>query len=137
MTTLLTQATKWSEMPRINSVIEFSEADKDCLAEVRDVLKKYGNLDRFGISLLHTHFEVAPDEILLETTDEQKRTQIIRPVKKADLENRTEFSPMVTAMRLVEGEHVAVQQCTCGRDKDGHNKTHPWIPGFTEPDELP
>lgn len=125
MTAIATQPTKWSEMPHINSVIEFSDTDKECLAEIRDILKKHGNLNRFGISLLHNHFEVGEDEFLLETTDEKRRTQYIRPVKKAEFEGH---DMVVTSLRLVEGEAIAEMSCRCGRDKDGHDGTHPNIP---------
>ncbi|MDT0449491.1 hypothetical protein RM609_10460 [Streptomyces sp. DSM 40473] len=37
------------------------------------VLEKHGNLDRFGLCLLHDHFPVASDEVLVETHDADAR----------------------------------------------------------------
>jgi hypothetical protein len=87
MNTLSIQPTKWSQLPGADAVIEFSDKDTDFLRELRDVLKKHGVLERFGISLLHTHFDVAEDEVLLETTDIEERTQFIRPVKIKEYED--------------------------------------------------
>ena len=125
MNTIIMQPTKWSELPDIDSVVEFSDGDADCLREIRDVLKKHGCLERFGISLLHTHFDIAEDELLLETTDTKERTQFIRPVKIKDYQGRDDLSLMTTALKFVDGDIVATIRCGCGRDKDGHTGEHP------------
>jgi len=117
------QPTKWSNFPDVDSVLEFSDDDAHCLRELRDVLKKHDCLERFGITLLHTHFEIGEDEILLETTNVQERTQIIQPVKAKDYQG-AEFSLMTTSLKLVEGDSIGVQYCTCSRNKDGHSGGH-------------
>ena len=43
------------------------------LDELRSVLVKHGYTYRFGISLLHRHFDLAHDEVLMETTDTEAR----------------------------------------------------------------
>ena len=118
------QPTKWSEFPDVDTVQQFSDDDADCLKELRDVLQKHGRLERFGISLLHTHFEIAEDELLLETTDTKERTQLIRPVKIKDYQQGSGLSLMSTSLKLVAGEAVAVQYCGCARDKHGHTGGH-------------
>ena len=94
------QVTQWSQFPDVDKVPKFSDTDIECLREVREVLKKYGQLDRFGISLLHKHFEIANDEFLLETTDVKERTQSIRPVKAKDYLARDDLSVMATSINL-------------------------------------
>ena len=69
-----------------------SLADESCLREVREVLKKHNALSRFGITLLHQHFPVADDEVLLETCDPETRTLTIRPTKTEQLINPIETS---------------------------------------------
>jgi len=54
-------------------------SDMECFAEIRAVLEKYGKLQRFGVSLLHKHFDLAPGEVLLETTDARNRSMSIQP----------------------------------------------------------
>ncbi|PZR20512.1 MAG: hypothetical protein DI539_10700 [Flavobacterium psychrophilum] len=118
------QATKWSSLPDIDSVVEFNDDDAACLKEIRDVLKKHSRLERFGISLLHTHFDVEEDEILFETTNVIERTQLIRPVKVKDLKEREDLSMMTTCLKLVDEDSVAMQYCGCLRDHNGHTGEH-------------
>jgi hypothetical protein len=70
----------------INLIPAVSSEDSDCLVEMREVLARHNKLDRFGILLLHSHFPVADDEILLEETDTTTRTSTVRPVKRAELD---------------------------------------------------
>ena len=45
----------------------FTESDKVCFEEIIEVLKKYNLIDKYGIGLLHDHFPIHLDEVLLET----------------------------------------------------------------------
>lgn len=92
----------------ISDVEARSEKDHALFAELASVLKKYGALNRFGVSLLHRHFEIKPGEILLETTDIASRTQTIRPVDH----NATAADPYIeTAWRL--GDEWIAMGCKC------------------------
>ena len=71
----------------INVVQPISSQDEACMAELRDVLKRHDRMDRFGLCLLHSHFDIGDDEILLETCDDETRTLTIRPVKKSELDH--------------------------------------------------
>jgi hypothetical protein len=65
--------------------------DSQFVRDLVDVLEKHGNLDRFGLCLLHEHFPVACDEVLVETHDLAARTLQIR-VDKADATGHTKPS---------------------------------------------
>jgi len=119
------QTTVWSKFQDVDKVQEFSDSDTECLRELRDVLKKHNQLERFGISLLHKHFEVANDEILLETTNIKERTQFIRPVKAKEIERQGHLL-MSTCMKLVDGKDgkIAMHCLACARNKDGHTGQH-------------
>ena len=84
-------------LPDISEVVPRSDADDALFCELSEVLKKYGARNRFGISLLHTHFPIAADEILCELTDEAARVQTISPIKSG----RT--NAIETQWRLDEG----------------------------------
>jgi hypothetical protein len=84
-TVLITRPMQWAATPDISETDPLSQNDKNCLREMRDVLDRFGCLDRFGVNLIHKHFEIADDEALLETIDVEERTLTVRPVKKADL----------------------------------------------------
>lgn len=63
-----------------------TERDLACLNEIRDVLQRHNALERFGVWLIHEHFSVAEDEVLIEDVDAAGRLLTIRPKKVADLE---------------------------------------------------
>ena len=73
-------------LPDIDDVAPLSADDHACIEEVKAVLAKHGKLERFGISLLHSHFPVAEDEMLIEYSDDAKRELTIRPVPTSELE---------------------------------------------------
>src|SRR5947208_2861210 len=70
----------------VDEVVRYNEGDRELFNELQEILKKHGALRRFSVTLLHKHFDVANDEILLETTDREARTQVIRPVKKSEID---------------------------------------------------
>jgi hypothetical protein len=71
-------------MPDVSTVEPLSSADLAVLKEVRQVLAKHGALHRFGVTLQHQHFNLADDEIMVETTDIANRVQTIRPMKRSE-----------------------------------------------------
>lgn len=76
----------WNHLPDLHDVHdELSGEDKACLTAVSAVLAQFGRLGRFGVTLLHKHFDVAPDEILAEFVDEKGRRLETKPVKIADV----------------------------------------------------
>jgi hypothetical protein len=115
------QPMQWSQLPDINDVTDFTPDDEQCFRELRDVLKKYDALDRFGLTLLHSHFDVADDEVMLETTDVDARTHLVRPVKRASL-NDEAYS--ITNWKLAEGDDVVARVCVCARTSNGHTRGH-------------
>lgn len=109
-----------AELPNINEVPHISDEDRKCFEEVRQVLTKHGRQRRFGLTLLHQHFPVAKNEVMLETNDPKKRTLVMRPIKASKL---TEINFRETQWRL-DGEK-ATMNCVCHTDKNGnHNHYH-------------
>jgi hypothetical protein len=58
-----------------------NEGDREVMEALREVLLKHNATDRFGITLIHSHFATDDDETLLETSDSANRTMTIRPHK--------------------------------------------------------
>jgi hypothetical protein len=77
----------WNHLPDIHATHALDEHDQACLDAVRDVLAAHGRLDRFGVMLLHKHFEMAEDEILVESVDEVGRRLLTKPVKTATVQS--------------------------------------------------
>lgn len=115
------QPMQWKGIIDISETEDFTSRDAACFSELRDVLKKHGCLDKFGISLIHKHFDISPDECLLEHTDLDNRTLTIKPVKQSTLEPG---STTITMWRLTEGEKVAEIGCRCARGPNGHFGRH-------------
>jgi hypothetical protein len=71
-------------LPDIDEVEPVAEKDEACIQAVRKVLEEHGALSRFGVVLLHEHFDIADDEIMMEFVDKESRTLTTRPVKAAE-----------------------------------------------------
>lgn len=75
---------QWSSLKDIDDTRPVGEADFECLRDIREVLKRHGALDRFGVALLHSHFNLNSDEVWLEECDEENRILVTRPVRETD-----------------------------------------------------
>jgi len=104
---LAVAAMQWSKLGHIDGIRPLDASDTACLTEIRDVLRKYGNLDRFGVALLHTHFPLSDDEAMLEVTDEDARIQTLRPVKRTELTG----NEIGTVWHLTEGSAETMSWC--------------------------
>ncbi|WP_258564899.1 hypothetical protein [Streptomyces sp. WELS2] len=70
-------------LPRFEEAEGLGPEDSEFVRDIVAVLAKHGNLDRFGLCLLHDHFPLAADEVLVETNDPRARTLRVH-VEKAD-----------------------------------------------------
>jgi hypothetical protein len=113
---------KWSELENIDDIEPIGDGDVECLVEIRDVLKRHGKMERLGVALLHSHFEVAGDEIMLESVDEESRTLTSRAIK----ETASGDNKVATILMLRDGDAAEMTWCReyCKRWAFGHAKTH-------------
>lgn len=65
--------------------------DEECLKEIKGVLERFGKSNRFGVTLLHEHFDVDDDEVMQETTIPTKRRLVQTPVSRK-LIDESEFA---------------------------------------------
>jgi hypothetical protein len=121
MTQISVQPMEWSKTADIEDVEPFSGKDAECFREIRDVLKKYDALERFGITLIHSHFTIGEDEEMVEFTDHENRTLITRPVNRSQIDDR---QVTVTNWKLMDGDVVAMRVCSCARTNQGHSGGH-------------
>ena len=117
--TLTVAPTQWGKYKDIEDVEPLNDSDHGCLTEVKDVLKKHGRLGRFGIALLHKHFDMDADEQLVEYTDEEARVLTIKPVKRGQAgrtietiwelgdgdDNKAYLGCRITCFTTVHGTH--------------------------------
>lgn len=113
-------------LPDISDVEPLSEHDRGCLEELRTVLARHGALDRFGVNLLHDHFSLDDDEILVETCDPGARTLTMRPGRSAPA--RPGDSLVETSWRFTDGGTAGPRTvCRVGCFVDlqtRHRRTH-------------
>jgi len=105
MNQLTLETIQHSKLPDINSVEPISDKDYQVLEEVKSVLVKHNYTNRFGLVLLHKHFDIAEDEILMETTDEYERISTVKAVKSTGNESDTietmwKFKPDIDAVTV-------------------------------------
>jgi hypothetical protein len=77
--------TVWARFPHIADVAPLGDQDREVLAEIRAVLEKHGALERFGVNLIHRHFELLEGEVLLEATEMDSRRQIVEVRPEAEV----------------------------------------------------
>jgi hypothetical protein len=88
----------------IHDVIFRQPSDDACFREIAEVLMRHGLEKRYGLTLLHKHFDLGPGEIMVEHTDVDQRTLISRPVREVD----------VPAKNLVEVTWEMSADALCG-----------------------
>lgn len=84
MSTLVVQPMQWATMKDIHDIEPLSNLDSEVLRDLREVLIKHNAVDRFGITLIHKHFDVADNEQLVEFTDIKNRRLVIEPISAKD-----------------------------------------------------
>ena len=81
MLTALPLAFAVNRQPDIHETDARTESEAAVFLEIKGVLKKYGLETKYGLTLLHKHFDLAEDEILIEYTDVENRTLTSKPTK--------------------------------------------------------
>ena len=107
----------WNGLDRIHDVHHLAEGDDDVVREVQEVLRRHGAEGRLGITLLHSHFDLDPDEILVERVDTNSRTLTITA------ERASSFEPdqlVPTAWRLDGSQRAAITYCWRPKDSVFH-----------------
>lgn len=112
----------WNDLPDIQDVPRLDDDDHACLKELGDVLRRHGKTRRFGAALLHNHFQLADDELLVEHCDFPSRTLTVAPESR-DQVIRDNYLP--TVWRFDGALAQACSYCpTHGDQHAGHKDQH-------------
>jgi hypothetical protein len=65
--------------------------DQKCLDEIGYLLVSHKAHEKFGVSLLHSHFEIEDDEVLIESLQNSTYDLVTQPVPKSLLKNNVNF----------------------------------------------
>jgi hypothetical protein len=101
----------WSGLPRVDDARPLGDDDRELVAELRAVLDRYGALDRFGITLLHSHFDLEDNEILVETVDPESRVLTIQPVPEEKAAGEGELVPTSWRLDAPDGNPRVLTYC--------------------------
>lgn len=116
MTEILTPLVH-NNLKDIDEVEKLNDSDLKCINQVREILKQHQKEDKFGVLLLHKHFDIDEDEIMLESIDLKTRTLTTKPVKTSTLKNSS-FIQTVWAFSNEPSLNRSCQSC-CPYDKSG------------------
>jgi hypothetical protein len=117
--TIVITPVQWRNLPDIDEVEQINGTDYAVLKELQAVLIKHNYTNRFGVTLLHKHFELEEDEVLMEKTDVSARISTLSVEKRDDSQNTIET--MWKFEDTITGVTVCVQQCSYNR---GHKLVH-------------
>ena len=112
---------QWANLPDISNVPRLGPEDRELLSELRDALQRHNAVDRFGITLLHRHFDLNDDEILVEYTDEGARSQKIQVEKLSSVQNHEDL--IETNWTFDRDSAALVCRGVCVYDR-GHRRQH-------------
>lgn len=111
--------------PLLDDVADLDESDLVCFQEIAAVLQRHGKLDRFDLALRHGHFDVADDELLIETNDPATRTLSVKPYRLDELPADARFRETVWSPTLEGATNSKRCQQGCFVDfKDKHSSSH-------------
>lgn len=104
-------------LPDIHEVEPLGPDDQACIDEIREVLERHGALQRFGVTLLHQHFDVADHEVLVEKIDVERRILTSSPEAVEGVGSGIE-----TSWRLDHPSRMQICETLCqpDRDRDGN-----------------
>jgi len=99
------------------------QKDQPLFDEIKSVLAKHGATHRFGVTLLHKHFDVMEGERMVEVCDEETRTLTLRPTTTPAGAEETYVG---TNWRFDTGSPVVNQRCFADCLKSGttHKEIH-------------
>lgn len=116
----IVKSMQWNDLLDVSQVEPLSDRDAPLLRDIREVLLKHGAIDRFGLTLLHKHFDLHQHEELVEEVDVERRILVTRPAPRQQAQAGIE-----TAWRFAHGTEQAAPTVVCF-------VTCRWRPGSSE-----
>lgn len=117
-------SSSYAGLSDIDDVALIDPTDRECLERIREVLRTHGKLDRFGVTLLHSHFPVYEDETIIETCDPKSRRLTLEVVKSNTLPDGS-FTETAWRLNREDASLRCLNGCVVekGRHKPKHVQT--------------
>lgn len=113
---------QWSALRDIDEIEPLNDKDVPALREIRDVLQRHGLIERLGVALLHSHFDLRDNEVMVETADPSARVLTLHPMPETQVGEN-----VVGTIWMLQDDPVrAMAWCRrfCERSFLGHFKMH-------------
>jgi len=91
------------------------ESEAAAFIELREVLVRHGLEQKYGLTLLHKHFDLAENEIMVEFTDLENRTLTSKPFN-IDTISESNFREVTWSLARDTVMGACVQRCFFNRD---------------------
>jgi hypothetical protein len=119
-------ALAYAKLRDAEEVNPLNSSDTACIDEIRAVLEKYDRIDRFGVCLLHKHFQMQDDEMLVETTDVANRKLVMEVRKRAEAEAAGGFIETQWHLGASGAQMGCRVACVKAGGSDSHFPQHVW-----------
>ena|ERR1039458_9016031 len=120
MKELAIQPMQWAKVANLHDTPPLSEEDVECMRDIRAVLMKHDKLNRFALHLIHKHFDLDSDEVLVEYNEASSREQFFR-VEKRSSDIMKHSIPTTWTLENIE----PMARCVCAyRPNSGHLGRH-------------
>lgn len=111
---------QWSRLRDLRDVAPIDAEDIACMNELRQVLTRHDRLGRFALHLVHKHFDISADEMLVETSDPSTRELHLHVEPRANAALAGAIPPSWT----LDTDRASVT-CVCAvRSSQGHLGRH-------------
>ena len=81
------------------------------LRRCADSIEPFNPHRRIGLALIHSHFDLLPDEVMVETVDHEARVCTMRPMKRDAISSDGELIPTIWQVGQDGAELIPVQYC--------------------------
>lgn len=121
MSAITLETIQWSTLRDIDDVDPLDDSDADVLGKIREILLSSGKHDRFGVCLLHKHFDLAEGEVAVEYTDTDKRVSTVIVQNESEVAG----SSVQTTWRFSIGSTMGTECIQrCGKSGMTHSTVH-------------
>lgn len=107
----------WNDLDRVHDVAPLDDGDQAVLLELHAVLRRHGAQKRFGVTLLHSHFDLDEGEVLVERVDADGRSMSISAEPAESFES---VELVATSWRFLGDRLMPLQYCHRPKDSIFH-----------------
>ena len=102
---------QWSHIKHIDDIEQLNDSDYDVISELGDVLRRHGLEDKFGVCLLHKHFDMNDGDRMFEETDHENEILVSRKVSSDSYRAEDSIETMWRFSKGIDSVTVCERVC--------------------------